>query len=88
MRCRTANAAAHKLRCEKDRHCQPGQTEQSVFLWRPEQHAHIHLCGGTGLSKKDAFAWAHKLKDAGVDEKMVVYNGMGQGYLNATGVFL
>lgn len=44
--------------------------------------------GATDYLKKDAFAWAHKPKDAGVDKKMVVYNGMGQGYLNATGVFL
>lgn len=43
--------------------------------------------GALDYLKKDAFAWAHKLTDAGVDVKLVVYNGMGHGYLNATGVF-
>lgn len=43
--------------------------------------------GALDYLSKDAFAWAHKLKDAGVNVKMVVYNGLGHGYLNATGVF-
>lgn len=43
--------------------------------------------GALDYLKKDAFAWAHKLKDAGAEVKMVVYNGMGHGYINAMGVF-
>ena len=43
--------------------------------------------GALDYLRKDAFGWAHKLKDAGVEVKMVVYNGLGHGYINATGVF-
>ena len=32
-------------------------------------------------------AWAHKLHDAGVPTRLVMYNGMGHGFLNAMGVF-
>ena len=39
------------------------------------------------ILKNDTIAWAHKLQDAGVPVKVVVYNGMGHGYLNAMGVF-
>lgn len=37
--------------------------------------------------KKDTVAWAHKLQKAGVPVRVVLYNGMGHGYLNAMGVF-
>ena len=43
--------------------------------------------GALDYLRKDAFGWAHKLTDAGVEVKMVVYNGLGHGYINATGVF-
>lgn len=43
--------------------------------------------GALDFLKNDCIAWAHKLKDAGVPVKVVVYNGMGHGYLNAMGVF-
>lgn len=43
--------------------------------------------GTLDFLKNDNIAWAHKLKDAGVPVKVVVYNGMGHGYLNAMGVF-
>lgn len=43
--------------------------------------------GALDFLKKDAFAWAHKLNDKGIDLKLVVYNGLGHGYINATGVF-
>ncbi|HAQ29232.1 MAG TPA: hypothetical protein DCQ76_05870 [Ruminococcaceae bacterium] len=43
--------------------------------------------GALDYLKKDAVAWAHKLKDAGVKQELVIYNGLGHGYLNATGVF-
>ena len=43
--------------------------------------------GSLDFLKKDAFAWAHKLNDKGIDVKLVVYNGLGHGYINATGVF-
>lgn len=43
--------------------------------------------GSLDYLSKDAFAWAHKLADAGTDVKMVIYNGLGHGYINATGVF-
>ena len=43
--------------------------------------------GALDFLKKDAFAWAHKLNDKGIDLKFVVYNGLGHGYINATGVF-
>lgn len=43
--------------------------------------------GALDFLKNDAIAWAHKLRDAKVPVKVVVYNGMGHGYLNAIGVF-
>ena len=43
--------------------------------------------GALDFLKNDTIAWAHKLQDAGVPVKVVVYNGMGHGYLNAMGVF-
>ncbi len=43
--------------------------------------------GALDFLKNDGIAWAHKLQDAGVEVKVVVYNGMGHGYLNAMGVF-
>ena len=43
--------------------------------------------GALDYLKKDTIAWAHKLQDAGVPVRTVVYNGMGHGYLNAMGVF-
>lgn len=43
--------------------------------------------GALDFLKNDNIAWAHKLQDAGVSVKVVVYNGMGHGYLNAMGVF-
>lgn len=43
--------------------------------------------GALDFLKNDCIAWAHKLKDAGVPVRVVVYNGMGHGYLNAMGVF-
>lgn len=43
--------------------------------------------GALDYLKKDAVAWAHKLSNANVKTKLVVYNGLGHGYLNATGVF-
>lgn len=43
--------------------------------------------GALDYLKKDAFAWAHKLVDKGVKVKFVLYNGIGHGYINATGVF-
>lgn len=43
--------------------------------------------GALDFLKNDNIAWAHKLQDAGVFVKVVVYNGMGHGYLNAMGVF-
>lgn len=43
--------------------------------------------GALDFLKVDNIAWAHKLHDAGVSVKVVVYNGMGHGYLNAMGVF-
>ena len=43
--------------------------------------------GALDYLKKDAVAWAHKLANANVKTKLVVYNGLGHGYLNATGVF-
>lgn len=43
--------------------------------------------GALDFLKNDAIAWAHKLQDAGVPVQVVVYNGMGHGYLNAMGVF-
>ena len=43
--------------------------------------------GALDFLKNDCIAWAHKLQDAGVPVKVVVYNGMGHGYLNAMGVF-
>ncbi|MCI6770746.1 MAG: alpha/beta hydrolase [Oscillospiraceae bacterium] len=43
--------------------------------------------GALDFLKNDCIAWAHKLKDAGVPVKVVVYNGMGHGYINAMGVF-
>ena len=43
--------------------------------------------GAFDFLKNDNIAWAHKLRDAGVEVKVVVYNGMGHGYLNAVGHF-
>lgn len=43
--------------------------------------------GALDFLKNDNIAWAHKLQDAGVPVKVIVYNGMGHGYLNAMGVF-
>ncbi|MDE7220679.1 MAG: alpha/beta hydrolase [Oscillospiraceae bacterium] len=43
--------------------------------------------GALDFLKNDTIAWAHKLRDAGVQVKVVVYNGMGHGYLSAMGVF-
>lgn len=43
--------------------------------------------GALDFLKIDAVAWAHKLHDSGVPVKVVMYNGMGHGFLNATGVF-
>lgn len=43
--------------------------------------------GALDYLKIDNIAWAHKLHDAGVSVKVVLYNGMGHGYLNAMGVF-
>lgn len=43
--------------------------------------------GALDYLKKDTLAWAHKLRDAGVPVRVVLYNGMGHGYLNAMGVF-
>lgn len=43
--------------------------------------------GALDFLKNDNIAWAHKLQDAGVSVKVVVYNGMGHGYLSAMGVF-
>ena len=43
--------------------------------------------GALDFLKIDNIAWAHKLRDAGVPVKVVVYNGMGHGYINAMGVF-
>lgn len=43
--------------------------------------------GALDYLKKDAFAWAHKLKDAGVNIRLVVYGGMGHGFISAMGVF-
>ena len=43
--------------------------------------------GALDYLKKDAFAWAHKLVDKGIKVKFVLYNGIGHGYINATGVF-
>lgn len=43
--------------------------------------------GAFDFLKNDNIAWAHKLQDAGVEVKVVVYNGMGHGYLNAVGHF-
>lgn len=43
--------------------------------------------GALDYLKKDAIAWAHKLVGNNVDVNLVIYNGLGHGYLNATGVF-
>jgi acetyl esterase/lipase len=43
--------------------------------------------GALDFLKIDGVAWAHKLQDSGVSVKVVMYNGMGHGFLNATGVF-
>lgn len=43
--------------------------------------------GALDFLKNDCIAWAHKLQDAGVPVRVVVYNGMGHGYLSAMGVF-
>lgn len=43
--------------------------------------------GALDYLKIENVAWARKLHDAGVPVKAVIYNGMGHGYLNATGVF-
>lgn len=43
--------------------------------------------GALDYLKKDAMAWAHKLTDAGVKTSLLIYNGLGHGYINATGVF-
>ena len=43
--------------------------------------------GALDYLNKAAVAWAHKLANANVKTKLVVYNGLGHGYLNATGVF-
>lgn len=43
--------------------------------------------GALDYLKTENIAWAHKLYDAGVPVKTIVYNGMGHGYLNAMGVF-
>lgn len=43
--------------------------------------------GSLDFLKNDNLAWAHRLHDAGVPVKTLLYNGMGHGYLNAMGVF-
>jgi len=43
--------------------------------------------GALDFLKIENLAWARKLHDADVPVKVVMYNGMGHGYLNATGVF-
>lgn len=43
--------------------------------------------GALDFLSNDCIAWAHKLQDAGVPVRVVVYNGMGHGYLSAMGVF-
>lgn len=43
--------------------------------------------GALDFLKNDNIAWAHKLHDAGVPVKVVVYNGMGHGFFNSMGVF-
>lgn len=43
--------------------------------------------GALDFLKNDNIAWAHKLQDAGVPVEVIVYNGMGHGYLSAMGVF-
>ena len=43
--------------------------------------------GALDYLKNDNTAWVHKLQDAGVPVKVVVYNGMGHGYLSAMGIF-
>ena len=43
--------------------------------------------GALDYLRNDTVAWAHKLHDAGVTTRLVMYNGMGHGFLNAMGVF-
>ena len=43
--------------------------------------------GALDYLRNDTVAWAHKLHDAGVPTRLVMYNGMGHGFLNAMGVF-
>ena len=43
--------------------------------------------GALDFLKIENIAWVRKLYDAGVPVKVVLYNGMGHGYLNAMGVF-
>lgn len=43
--------------------------------------------GALDFLKNDNIAWAHKLQDAGVPLKVVVYNGVSHGYISAVGVF-
>lgn len=60
---------------------------QSLHL-RPGRDPPTFLSvGALDYLRNDTVAWAHKLHDAGVPTRLVMYNGMGHGFLNAMGVF-